>query len=218
MIAFLLADFNTAFSIAFGTVIALALLEGLGMLIGLSLMSLLDQFSPIDLDLELDAVIADTDLGGGGITSLLGWLCLNRLPLLIWLVLFLTSFAISGYSLNFIALNINASVLPVFISTSMALVAALFLTRYLGTPLGRLLPKNESSAVSNNSFNGIIAKITIGTAKHNNPAEAALVDKFNQKHYVMVSPDNPTETFNQGDEVVLVEKQENIWLAVKFTH
>jgi len=218
MTAFLLADFNTAFSIAFGTVIALALLEGLGMLIGLSLMSLLDQFSPIDLDLELDADIADADISGGGITSLLGWLCLNRLPLLIWLVLFLTSFAISGYSLNFITLNITSSVLPALAVNSVAFVSALLLTRYLGAPLGRLLPKNESSAVSNNSFNGIIAKITIGTAKHNNPAEAALVDQFNQKHYVMVSPDDPKEVFTQGEEVVLVEKQGNFWLAVRFTH
>ncbi len=211
MIEFLLADFNTGFAIALGTVIALALLEGIGMLIGLSLMSLLDQISPIELDLEVDAEFSD-----GGITPLLGWLCMNRLPLLIWLVLFLTSFSISGYSVNFFLLNSTSWLLPEFIVYSLAFVSALFLTRYIGIPLARLLPKNESSAVSNNSFKGLIAKITIGTAKIDSPAEASLLDKFNQKHYVLVSPDVDTETFNQGDEVVLVEKQQNIWLAIKF--
>lgn len=87
MIEFLLADFNTGFAIALGMVIALAFLEGLGMLIGLSLMSLLDQISPIEFDLEVDA-----EFSHGGLTPILGWLCLNRLPLLIWLVLFLTCF------------------------------------------------------------------------------------------------------------------------------
>lgn len=212
MIAFLLADFNTGFAIALGLVVALAALEGAGMLIGLSLMSLLDQISPIELDVEVDAEFSD-----GGLTPLLGWLCLNRLPLLIWLVLFLTSFAIAGYSTNFALLNAANIMLPEFIVYSLSFVVAIFLTRYLGIPLGRLLPKNESSAVSNNSFNGLIAKITIGTAKKDSPAEAALLDKFNQKHYVLVSPDDATEIFNQGDEVVLVEKQKNIWLAIRFT-
>lgn len=212
MIEFLLADFNTGFAIALGMVIALAFLEGLGMLIGLSLMSLLDQISPIEFDLEVDA-----EFSHGGLTPILGWLCLNRLPLLIWLVLFLTCFSISGYSVNFFLLNATNFLLPTFVVYSLALIAAILLTRYLGIPLGRLLPKNESSAVSNDSFTGLIAKITIGTAKKDSPAEATLLDSFNQKHYVLVSPDDDTETFNQGDEVVLVEKQKNIWLAVKFT-
>jgi hypothetical protein len=213
MVDFLLADFNTGFAIALGLVITLGLLEGLGMLIGLSLMGLLDQISPIEIDLEVDADFTD-----GGVTSLLGWLCLNRLPLLIWLVLFLLSFGISGYSFNFILLNNADLLLPNFLVYGASLVSAILLTRYLGKPLGKLLPKNESSAVSNNSFKGLVAKITIGTAKENSPAEASLVDHFNQKHYVLVSPDDITESFSQGEEVVLVEKQNNIWLVIKFIH
>jgi len=212
MIEFLLADFNTSFAIALGTVIALALLEGVGMLIGLSLMSLLDQISPIEFDLEVDTEFSDV-----GITPLLGWLCLNRLPLLIWLVLLMTSFAITGYSINFILLSTPSFLLSPFIVTTLAFICAIFSTRYIGIPLARLLPKNESSAVSNNSFNGLIAKITIGTAKKGSPAEASLLDKFNQKHYVLVSPDNAEDVFTQGEEVVLVEKQQNTWLAIRFT-
>lgn len=212
MIEFLLADFNTGFAIAIGFVIALALLEGIGMLIGLSLMGLLDQISPIELDLDVDAEFTDT-----GLTPLLGWLCLNKLPLLIWLVLFLTSFSIAGYCINYIIINALNSLAPPILVYILASFAALFLTRFLGIPLGRVLPKSESSAVSNNSFKGLIAKITIGTAQINSPAEAILLDKYNQKHYVMVSPDDEKEIFTQGEEVVLVEKKDNIWLAVKFT-
>ncbi|MCP4984737.1 MAG: YqiJ family protein [Colwellia sp.] len=211
MIEFILADMNIGFAIALCLVLALAILEGVGMLIGLSMMSLLDHISPIDLDIDIDA-----DLPPGGITPLLGWLCLNRLPLLIWLVLFLASFGIIGYSLNYILLNNFEVNLPEFLTYALSFIFSLYATHHIGKPLSRLLPKNESSAISNNSFNGLIATITIGTARQNNPAEASLTDNFNQRHYVLVTPDSETEEFNQGQQVVLVEKKESFWLAIKF--
>jgi hypothetical protein len=33
---------------------------------------------------------------------------------------------------------------------------------------------------------------------------------------VLVTPDNDNEQFNQGQQVVLVEKKESLWLAIKF--
>lgn len=212
MIEFILADINIGFSIALCAVLALAILEGIGMLIGLSMVNLLDHISPVDLDLDIDI-----DLPEGGLTPLLGWLCLNRLPLLIWLVLFLTSFGITGYTVNYIMLTNFMVNLPEFLTYCLSFILSLYATHHIGVPLSRLLPKNESSAISNNSFTGLIATITIGTAKQDSPAEASLIDSFNQKHYVLVTPDNDNEEFNQGQQVVLVEKKKSFWLAIKFT-
>lgn len=211
MIEFILADINIGFAVALCLVLALAILEGIGMLIGLSMVNLLDHMSPIDLDIDVD-----TDLPTGGLTPLLGWLCLNRLPLLIWLVLFLTSFGITGYTLNYILLNNFTVNLSEFLTYGLSFILSLYATHHIGIPLSRLLPKNETSAISNNSFNGLVATITIGTAKQGSPAEASLTDSFNQKHYVLVTPDSDNEEFNQGQQVVLVEKKESFWLAIKF--
>jgi hypothetical protein len=211
MIEFLLADINIGFAIALCSVFALAILEGAGMLIGLSMMNVLDHISPIDLDIDVD-----TDLPTGGLTPLLGWLCLNRLPLLIWLILFLTCFGIAGYTINYLLLNNLTVSLSEYLVYGSSFIFSLYATHYIGQPLSRLLPKNESSAISNNSFTGLIATITIGTAKPESPAEASLTDNFNQKHYVLVTPDNDNEEFNQGQQVVLVEKKETFWLAIKF--
>jgi hypothetical protein len=189
------------------------MLEGVGMLIGLSMINLLDHISPIDLDIDIDT---DAELSMGGLTPLLGWLCLNRLPLLIWLVLFLTSFGITGYTLNYILLSSFTIHLHEFILYGFSLFLSLYTTHFIGVPLSRLLPKNESSSISNNSFNGIVATITIGTAKQDSPAEASLTDSYKQKHYVMVIPDSAHEEFSQGQQVVLVEKQDTVWLAIKF--
>jgi len=212
MYEFLFADINTGFAIALSVVAILGLLEGIGMLIGLSVMNIMDQFSPFELDVEID-----TDISANGLTPLLGWLYLNKLPLLVWAVLFLTSFSIAGYTFNFVLLGTLSATLPTFIAYIFAFILAIFMTRLIGKPLAVILPKNESSAVSNHSFTGLVAKITIGTAKKNSPAEAVLVDQFNQKHYVLVAPDDSNDTFNQSEEVVLVEKTSNFWLAVKFT-
>jgi len=212
MYEFLFADINTGFAIALSIVAILGLLEGIGMLIGLSVINIMDQFSPFELDVEID-----TDISANGLTPLLGWLYLNKLPLLVWAVLFLTSFSISGYTFNFVVLGTFSATLPTFIAYIFAFTLAIFMTRLIGKPLAKILPKNESSAVSNHSFTGLVAKITIGTAKKNSPAEAVLVDQFNQKHYVLVAPDDSNDTFNQSEEVVLVEKTSNFWLAVKFT-
>jgi len=212
MYEFLFADINTGFAIALSIVAILGLLEGIGMLIGLSVMNLMDQFSPFELDVEID-----TDISANGLTPLLGWLYLNKLPLLVWAVLFLTSFSIAGYTFNFVLLGTFSATLPTFIAYIFAFTLAIFMTRLIGKPLALILPTNESSAVSNHSFTGLVAKITIGTAKKNSPAEAVLVDQFNQKHYVLVAPDDSNDIFNQSEDVVLVEKTANYWLAVKFT-
>lgn len=214
MFEFLIADINTPFAIALSCVIVLGFLEGVGMLIGLSIMNLMDQISPFEMEVDIEI---NTNVNAQGITPLLGWLCLNRLPLLVWAVLFLTSFSIAGYSYNYVMLSNSSIELPTFIASVFALTAAVLSTRWIGRPLAKVMPKNETSAVSSDSFSGLIAKITIGTAKQDSPAEAVLVDQFNQKHYVLVAPENSDDEFTQTEQVVLVEKLENHWLAVKFT-
>ncbi|MDP2562400.1 YqiJ family protein [Psychrobium sp. 1_MG-2023] len=212
MVEFLFLDINTGFSIALGLVLAIAFLEGIGLVIGLSLMNLLDQLSPIDLDVD-----ADIELPSGGLTPILAWLFLNRLPLLVWLVLYLTCFGVIGLTINYIALTKADYVISGWLAYSASLLVAAYATHLIGGPLSRLLPKNESSAMSNDSFNGLIAQITIGRARFDSPAEAVLTDKFKQKHYVLLAPEDEAETFKQGEQVVLVEKTETHWIGVRFT-
>lgn len=211
MIEFLLADFNLPYAIAIAFVILLALIEGLGLIIGLSLMNVLDQFTAIDID-------AEVDVSSGGLTSVLGWLCINKMPLLVWLVLISSSFGISGYTLNYIQLLSINLILPTYITLISAIILAIYLTKIFSKPLVKILPKNESSAQSNTSFIGLVGKITIGKASFENPAEAMIYDSFNQKHYLMVAPESEQEVFIEGSEVVLLEKLENYWLATALTN
>jgi hypothetical protein len=212
MFEFIFQEQNFLYNVAIGVVLGLGLLEGLGLLLGMSLMAAFDNLSPIDLDFELDANTADVT--GGGLTQLLGWLCLNRLPLLVWIVLFLTCFAIVGYVTNYTTASIIGYVLPTIIIAPASLFVGLFLTGRIGHRLANVMPQNESSAVSSTSFDGKLAVITSGTAKVGSPTEAKLTDDFKQSHYIMVEPLEQEQTFTRGDEVILVQKTETCWQAV----
>jgi hypothetical protein len=213
MLDFLLADANTWYAIAFGIVVVLGIVEGLGLLLGVSFAALLDNISPIELDYEVDF---EADVSSSGLTQVLGWLCLNRLPLMVWLVVFLVSFAISGYALNYLTHSILQSYLPSFVALPMTLVFGLFLTKVVGQRIAHIMPKNESSAIGQDTFAGHVAQITLGTAKVGSPAEASFTDKFKQKHYLMVEPLESDQEFAQGHKVVLVQKGPHCWQVTSF--
>ncbi len=204
MYNFLLSDQNFVFSCALCLMLFLALVEGVGALIGFSLGNLIDQLLPVDLDLDADAEISLAN-PANGMTALLGWLCFAKLPFLVWLIVALTSFSLSGYLLNATAQNLWGSWLPVYLSLPLAIVAMVLLTRLIGQPLARLIPKNESSAISNRTFVGKSARITVGNARRDLPAEAVLVDDYGQKHYILVAPEDDS-VIPAGTEVALLEK------------
>ncbi len=183
----------------------------------------------VDTDLDVDADLdfdADGDLdapgnidpgaqvhGGGdlgeiGATSalskLLGWLCVGKVPVLVLLVVALTTFGFAGLALQGLVSSIFGFLLPAWIAWLPAFAVALPTTRLIGTGLARLVPKDETSAVSRRSFVGRIATVTLGAARCGEPAQARVRDQYGRTHYVMVEPDGDGEVFETGSEVLLV--------------
>jgi hypothetical protein len=210
MLAFLLAHANLPYTIALALMLALGLFELLAMLLGLSLLSALDDLLPREFE-------AGTDMAPGGITGLLGWLCLDRLPLLIWCVLALCSFAITGYSANFLGLNLIDAPLPRLLSVPLALVFTAISCRVLGSRLADAMPKNETSAISVDSLAGCVATVTLGRAVKGRPTEAQVRDSFEQKHYVLVEPEQEGVEFSVGQRVVLLSRKGRVWLGARLT-
>ena len=212
MIDFILSSNNCVYAVALGIVLTLFVFEILGMMLGMSVLNLFDELSSSTIDADVDA---DADLG---ITPLLSWLSLDRLPLLIWLVLLLTTFGITGLITNLVAVNISGSALSLIVSLPVAAVVGLILTGRLGALLAKYLPKTDSSAAFESDFEGLVAHITVGTAKRHSPAEAKCVDQYNQTHYIMVEPIEDHESFTQNDKIILIKRQQNAWLAMRFEH
>ena len=204
------------------------------MLLGGALSQFLESFLPdsvgdVDLDADLDPDI-DTGFGGASghaesmevgsanaLSKLLGWLQVGRVPLLALLVAFLTVFGLSGLLVQAFARGLVGFPLPSLLAVVPAFLIALPGTRVAGRVMARMIPKDETSAVSRKTFIGRVATITLGTAARGQPAEARLTDEYGQNHYVRVEPDDKSETFAKGEQVLLVSRRASVFRAIRAT-
>lgn len=229
MIEQFLAPENAPFAVALMIMVMLGFIEGIGMVIGLGVSDVLDSFLPdIDADLEIDVDIdADLDAGVashgveighvdqiGPFTRMLSWLRIGRVPILILAVIFLLAFGLGGLVLQSVVSGLLGAPLPTLIAVVPALFFGVGSMNVLGGLAGKVVPRDESSAVSHDSFVGRIATITVGTARTGSSAEARLRDQYQQAHYVMIEPDIEGEELHQGDEVLIVRKQGTVFMAI----
>ncbi|HEX9801762.1 MAG TPA: YqiJ family protein [Gammaproteobacteria bacterium] len=213
MFEFLTAEGNLPFSIALLVMLLIAVLEGVSTLLGAGLSELLDTLVP-GADVDIDAPDLDSS---GSLSRLLGWLRFGQVPVLMLLVIFLTAFGLIGLMMQSAMMSAFGSMLPAAIAWLPATLAALPLVRTLGGALAHIMPKDETDAVSEQSFIGRVAVITLGNASHGSPAEAKLKDQHGQMHYVMVEPDLPNEAFSQGTAVILVRQKGAHFTAINNT-
>ena len=207
MLSFLLDDANFWFSCALGIVIALFILEMAGMFFGVSLLGLVDDQAALDADAD----------SSSGFTEFGSWLALDRVPLLVWLVLLLTTFGTAGLTFNFLSLTLLDTYFARWLITLLAVIAGLFFTTRFGTFIARLLPKQESSATTADELVGTVGHITVGVARQNSPAEGKFIDAHGQPHYLLVEPLEPDEQFSQGEKILLIQKRDYRWLASRYS-
>jgi hypothetical protein len=194
--------------------VGIALLEGLLTIIGAGFSQFLDNLIP-DMDIpdgniDTGAVMETPSL----ITKSFGWIKIGRIPMLVVLIVFLTSFAMTGYILQSIVKAVFSTYLKSYIVVLPALVITLPFVKTISLLLAKFVIKDETSAVSRETFIGKLATITVGTAKRGTPAEAKLKDEHNQVHYVRIEPEKNDEQFEQGTEVLIVNKTRNIFIAI----
>jgi hypothetical protein len=170
--------------------IALAVMEALALLIGASALHWHDA--------------AGVDHPDGVVGEALGWLHVGKVPILVLLVIFLMTFAVTGFVAQFLARSMLGSFLPLPVAAGLALVVGVFGVRSLGAALGKVIPKDETTAVADVSLVGRVGTIVIGTARAGKPAEARIRDEHGATHYVMVEPEEPEQSFTTGDSVLLV--------------
>jgi len=197
VIEFWLADENIVFAAALVLMIALGLLQLIG-------------FGGFDSDIDMDADVDGTGVAGG-LLSFLGW---GRLPFMILLVLFLMVFGLTGFAGQQFVQSLTGGLLSPFLAVTGALLVALPVTGLLSKPLARILPGDETTAVSIDDLTGRRAIIDIGTARPGYPARAKVKDRHGHGHALMVEPDNEDGIFVTGEEVLLVRREGDIFKAV----
>ena len=199
----LLSPANFWFSISLIAVFFVFILELVSTVFGVSLLGLGDDYAELDGEGFLN-------------TSFANWLNINKVPFLIYLVVLLTLFGLTGLIINGITASALGFTLPAFVSVPLAFVISLLVTARTVKIISGLLPSVESSAVNSDDFIGSVAEITIGKASRGNPAEAKFTDHYSQPHFVLVEPFEEEELFTQGERVILVKKNQHSWLATRY--
>jgi hypothetical protein len=191
----LLATETWPFTAATLLMLLIAIVEGMAMVVGANLSETLQHALPDPWD----------DVHGP-FDKLLGWLYVGRVPLLVLLVLFLAGFALTGFGLNMLVHRFFGTWVPTIVSVPVAFFATLPIVRILGAGLARLIPQDQTFAVSFDSLVGRIGTIINGTARAGYPAQAKVPNEHGQAIYVMVEPEAEGMTFQSGERVLLTKQ------------
>lgn len=198
---------NLPFGVALVVMLGLAVLEVLGLLLSFSVSDWIDH-SVLPEHPETDA----------GIEGILGWLHVGKVPTLVLLVLFLTGFALIGYLIQIAARGVINAFLPALLAAPLAAVGAVISVRTLGGWLAHVIPRDETSTVSDTEFIGRVATITAATANRELATQARLKDVHGRSHYILVEPDGEPFELADGMEVLIVKKVGAIYRVIENPH
>ncbi|WP_424983985.1 YqiJ family protein [Maritalea sp. S77] len=211
MLEFIFSAANVPFGVALAIVFFIALLEGIGVLFGAGLSQFVDSMLP-EMDFDIDA----PDIESPGIfVQFLSWLRFGQVPFIILLIVILTLFGLIGFALQGVVTDTFGTPLPAWIAAPLAGVASLPLIRGCAGLLNRIMPRDETDAISRTELVGHHGVITLGRAEQGSPAQARIKDALGNSHYVMVEPHEGENALEQGDQITLLRQDKTRFVAMK---
>jgi hypothetical protein len=197
----LLAPDVRPFAIAAAIMVALGVIELLTSLVGFSVSELVGK----DVALESDS---HNVLGGAFL-----WINTGRLPLLILIVLALGVFSIEGFLLQGIAHAVGTAV-PVSIAALLAVAGSIPVIRTASRSISRIIPRDETYAVSDADFVGKVGWVSIGPLDQGLPGRVRLKDVFGNWHTVPARAGAGSEALAVGANVLLVDRDTRSFIAI----
>ncbi|MGE8683446.1 MAG: YqiJ family protein [Acinetobacter sp.] len=193
---------NIVFSISLCLMFLFGIFEILLTLLGGGSQGFLDQFLPEDVGHNAELGV---DADSGVVTKLLDWLYLGRIPLFVWLIIFLCTYSLVGFTIQAIANQMINLMFSVWIIAPACVFLSMPFVRLSAMLIARILPQDETTAIYSEELIGRTATIILGEARQQYPAQAKVQDQHGLTHYILVEPEQD-ETFSQGQSVVLTQK------------
>lgn len=194
-----LAPENTPFAVSLVLLGLLVVFQAFGM----------GHFFP-DADFDSDLPEGEMDLGGG-LASMLGF---GRVPLIVWLSCFLATFGLLGLSMQELIAGIFGAPFSAAAAAGATLLVAFPGNAVLVRLLAHIWPQDETTAVPIEALVGRRGRIATGQARRGYPARAIVHDLHGQAHNVMVEPHLEDSTLQEGDEVLLVRREGELFFAL----
>lgn len=161
----------------------------------------------------LDALVPDVDVPSNGWGSLLNWFRAGKVPIGMVLIIFLTAFGLIGLGIQYTIYSMVGITFPTAMACGVAFFLSIYPVRWGSRGIAYIMPETETDALGQDAFVGHEAEIVIGTAIKGKPAPAKFYDAAGTRHDLMVEPSVEGLSFNQGDKVLLISKEGNVFLA-----
>lgn len=157
---------------------------------------------------------ASADSGGHhGLDGLFLWINAGRLPLLMLIILALGVFSIAGFLLQGVAHTVGTTV-PVAIAALVAAVASVPVIRSTSRTLARIIPRDETYAVSDADFVGKVAQVAVGPLDQGLPGKVRLKDVFGNWHTLTARASADSTPLPVGASVLLVDRDAKSFIAI----
>jgi len=193
---FLFAADNVPFLASACVLAAILSLEIIGVVLG---------FSSLHHDVDFTA-----DLDGNGIPDYLeghsgfaGWFNPGSVPLMIFLVIFSTTFTVLGYLGQWVYEGLTTSLAPLVLSVPVVFALTLPLVRWGTIAVGHVMPKDESNAVTLASLTGSVGTIVVGPITNTQVGSIRVADQFGTDHHLYVFAEGDVN-IDVGETAVLI--------------
>lgn len=204
----LVATYNAPFAIALAVFGMFGALQVIGFLLGSEWFSFMDDWLP-DVDAGGD-LGADAGLGGA-----LSLLYVGRVPFAITLLAWLFAFAALGYNLQLALIVLGLAPMGAGWAALLSFTASLPVIAAANRALARVLPSDETRAISEDDLVGLSGEVTLGTVTSERASEAKFRDRHGSTHYVQVVSDEAGESFARGEQVLIVGRSGHLYTVVR---
>jgi len=192
------------FTVAAGVMLGLVLIEGASLAIGASVSGFVDH--ALDLDHGVDH-----GHGNGG--GLLNWFNVGGIPFLALVILVCAGFAASGYAIQGVARPL-AGPLPVWLAAAGALAATVPITRWGSRLVARVVPRDETYAVSLGDLVGRTAKVMVGPLDQGLPGSVSCTDAHGNLHTLRAVAAEGQPPIDPGEPVLIVDRDGSVFTVV----
>lgn len=190
------------FTIAALVLVGLVVVEIGALLLGLSLSSLADAGFP------------DHPAHGdhGLLAGWMSWLNAGGVPMLVLIMIWLASFAIGGFVLQGLARALAAP-LPTIAACGVMLVLAMPATRTASRWMARIIPRDETTAISQAEFIGLTGTVTLGPLDQGKPGRVRVRDRHGNIHELRTKAARG-HVIPRGALVLVVDGADGVFQAI----
>jgi len=189
------------FAIAAMMIIIVGGVEVTSMVVGVSMSELVGK--AIDFDHGSDNAFINA----------VAWLNVGGVPLLVFIVVILGMFSITGFLIQDLARAV-AGPLPLIAAVPLACAASVPLVRGTTRLVSRIIPRDESYAVELSELVGRVGKVSVGPLDQGLPGRVRVKDVHDNWHTVTASAAPNSPPLPVGAAVLLVDRRDGHFIAI----